>query len=65
MGGGALHRAVQEAGLSIRFLFTSGYTEREVGGMLDPCLPLVPKPWSVDELVRRVRDVLDAPLLTA
>jgi PAS domain S-box-containing protein len=65
MGGGALHRAVQEAGLSIRFLFTSGYTEREVGGMLDPCLPLVPKPWSVDELVRRVRDVLDAPLVTA
>ena len=65
MGGGALHRAVLEAGLSVRFLFTSGYTEREVGGMLDPYLPLVPKPWSVDELLRRVREVLDTPAMAA
>jgi two-component system NtrC family sensor kinase len=66
MGGGALHKAVvHEAGLPLRFLFTSGYTAREVGGMLDPDLPLVSKPWSVDELVRRVREVLDKPVAVA
>ena len=61
MGGGVLHRAVMATGLKLRFLFTSGYTQRDVGGMLDPDVPLVPKPWSVDELVRSVRQALDAP----
>ncbi len=62
MGGAALFRAVRDAGLSVRFLFTSGYTEREVGGFLDAPAPVVAKPWSADELARRVREALDAPL---
>ena len=61
MGGGVLHRQARAAGCTVPFLFTSGYTEREVGGMLDPHVPLLPKPWSVDDLVRRVRNALDAP----
>jgi hypothetical protein len=55
---------VLATGVPIRFLFTSGYTEREVDGMLDPGLPLVAKPWSIDVLLRRVRDVLDGPVET-
>jgi two-component system, cell cycle sensor histidine kinase and response regulator CckA len=64
MGGRALFEAVLATGVPIRFLFTSGYTEREVDGMLDPGLPLVAKPWSIDVLLRRVRDVLDGPVET-
>jgi hypothetical protein len=63
MGGRALYEAARELGHPIRFLFTSGYTERDMGDMLEPHMPLVAKPWTADELLNRVRRSLDeAPL---
>jgi DNA-binding response OmpR family regulator len=42
-------------------LFTSGYSASDLRDeeLLDPSLPLVPKPWFVDELRARLREMLD------
>jgi two-component system cell cycle sensor histidine kinase/response regulator CckA len=43
-----------------RFLFMSGYAERDVhGGALDATVPFLQKPWQLDALVAEVRAVLD------
>jgi PAS domain S-box-containing protein len=44
-----------------RFILTSGYTARDVGdrAVLDRAGPLLQKPWTVDDLLRRVREALD------
>jgi FixJ family two-component response regulator len=56
-------REMREAGWHPRVLFTSGYTARDMGerATLDPSLPFLPKPWTVTDLLRKIRDVLDAP----
>jgi nitrogen-specific signal transduction histidine kinase len=56
-------QALHAAGLSPRILFTSGYTARDVHDRmpLEPDLPFLAKPWSITDLLRRVREVLDAP----
>jgi two-component system NtrC family sensor kinase len=59
LGGRGLYDAVRALGIPVRFLFMSGYTERDTGDILDPRLPLVRKPWTVEELLANVRDVLD------
>ncbi len=54
---------LREAGPVPRLLFTSGYTARDVAerAQLDPGLPFLAKPWTVTDLLRKVREVLDSP----
>jgi len=48
----------------LRVLFTTGYTRNAVvdNGVLDADVALVGKPFTIDELAAKVREVLDAPL---
>jgi two-component system cell cycle sensor histidine kinase/response regulator CckA len=64
LGGPQLHRALRDAGKHVRVLFTSGYTARDVQETkaLDPALPFLAKPWTISDLLRRVREVLDQPV---
>ena len=61
MGGRRLYQAVKEEGNHTRFLFASGYdTETAVGEEeLRRELPFLAKPWTIQELTQRVREVLD------
>jgi signal transduction histidine kinase/DNA-binding response OmpR family regulator len=45
----------------LKILFTTGYTPNAVvhNGVLDPGVELIVKPYSIDRLARKVRDVLD------
>lgn len=44
----------------MRFLFTSGYTSKELGGNPEaPPEPFLPKPFSMDELSRSVEAALE------
>ena len=45
----------------LKILFTTGYTRNAVvhNGVLDPGVELIVKPYSIDRLARKVRDVLD------
>jgi PAS domain S-box-containing protein len=63
VGGPELLRRMREAGLRVRTLFTSGYTERDMHERetLDPRLPFLSKPWTVTDLLHRIREVLDSP----
>jgi len=62
-GGPELLRALRDAGVAAKVLFTSGYPARDVHERtpLEPGVPFLAKPWTIQELVRRVREVLDAP----
>ena len=46
----------------LKVLFTTGYTRNAIvhNGVLDPGVDLIGKPYSVDELAKKVRDVLDS-----
>jgi two-component system cell cycle sensor histidine kinase/response regulator CckA len=61
MGGRQLYNVLRAEGKAVRFLFTSGYTT----AMLDQIakvrctVPFLPKPWTVEELLVTVRQVLD------
>jgi len=61
--GPQLLSALREAGAAPRILFTSGYPARDVQerSMLDIGVPFLAKPWTITELLRKVREVLDAP----
>ena len=61
MGGEEMCRRILEEGGTPKILFTSGYSAADFrnGEFLDASLPLLPKPWSVDELIRSVRHSLD------
>lgn len=60
-GGRALYAELRNRGAEVPFLFTSGYAaEEKETERLDPGLPFLPKPWSLDGLARRIREVLDA-----
>ena len=62
--GPELLRALREAGVPSKVLFTSGYPARDVHERtpLEPGVPFLAKPWTIHELVRRVREVLDTPV---
>jgi signal transduction histidine kinase/CheY-like chemotaxis protein len=55
--GPELYDAVR-AKSTTRFIFTTGYSEGEAMFALDPSVPRLPKPWSVDDLVKKVQETL-------
>ncbi len=61
LGGTGLYQELQRDAHPPKFIFTSGYTAREVGdrAALERAGPLLQKPWNVDDLLRRVRQALD------
>ena len=63
LGGPQLFRELRRRGKLARVLFTSGYTARDAQETkaLDPGLPFLAKPWTIADLLRRVREVLDQP----
>lgn len=60
-GGRALYQELRKRGAHVPFLFASGYTVGDVeeSAQLDPGLPFLAKPWTLSELARRIRQVLD------
>ena len=64
--GPKLLQALRDRGVPHRILFTSGYTARDASdrAALDPALPFLPKPWTIADLLRKVREVLDAPVVS-
>jgi signal transduction histidine kinase len=63
MGGRELAEHLTGLRPGLRVLYTSGYTESAIvqNGTLDPTVAYVPKPYTPDQLARKVREVLDAP----
>ena len=62
MSGGQLYEALQrECPEGVRFLLVSGYTGRELAARrkVDQTIPFLQKPWTLDELLRQVRALLD------
>jgi CheY-like chemotaxis protein len=57
MGGAQLYHAIQNRFGPVPFILTSGYAGREADERraLDPSVPFLPKPWTLDELLRQVR----------
>jgi len=62
VGGMKFYETLRKEGQPPKILFTSGYTARDVrdSAMFDPSLPFLHKPWSVTELLQKVREVLDS-----
>lgn len=61
MSGGELYRAVRDGGdREMKFLLMSGFLSRRHGGwdLVDPGVPFLPKPWTLEELDARLWDVL-------
>lgn len=61
MGGKELRAATQRVNPSLRFLFTSGYTEEVIhhGFVLDKGVAFLSKPYGINVLARKVRELLD------
>ena len=64
LGGRALYDAARREGVTIPFLFASGYSDPDRGGSLDPALPLMHKPWMATDLLGRIRAILDRKIGT-
>ncbi|MBI2614851.1 MAG: response regulator [Gemmatimonadetes bacterium] len=61
MGGHLLYETLRDEGKTVKCLFVSGYSEREghERRVLEGESPFLPKPWTVESLLRKVREVLD------
>ena len=61
MGGRKLYETLQDRFSGIKFLFATGYADKELKerDALDPSIPVLQKPWTVEELLQSVRGVLD------
>ena len=66
VGGQELYEVVRGQSQPPKILFMSGYSSRDLrqGALLDRRYPLLQKPWTLPELVRRVREILDEPAVT-
>jgi signal transduction histidine kinase/CheY-like chemotaxis protein len=64
MNGAELSRRLRVRRPALRVLFMSGYTDDVLGrqGTLAPGTDLLPKPFSRDDLLRKVREVLDTAI---
>jgi PAS domain S-box-containing protein len=63
VNGGKLAELARKKRPDLRVLFTTGYTRNAVvhNGVVDPGVQLIGKPFMLDELAAKVREVLDAP----
>ncbi|OAI45555.1 hypothetical protein AYO43_08015 [Nitrospira sp. SCGC AG-212-E16] len=63
IGGRVLADRLIAGGLVSKVLYISGYTERDIvhQGVLNEGTPFLPKPFSNDALLRKVREMLDLP----
>ena len=61
MGGMALYRELRQEGSAVPILLMSGHTAEDLDELDDPMAgtKFLHKPWSVTDLLRRVREVLD------
>jgi signal transduction histidine kinase len=61
MNGRALAEKAREERQALKVLFTTGYTRNAIvhNGMLDADVAFIAKPFTVDQLARKVRKVLD------
>jgi CheY-like chemotaxis protein len=59
LGGRALYDAARREGLTVPFLFASGYSDPDRAASLDAAMPLLHKPWMATDLLRRIREKLD------
>jgi len=67
MGGMELYDAARASWPQLRFLFSSGYTEDavHVGFIKKEGVFFLSKPYGIDALARKVREVLESPLMPA
>jgi PAS domain S-box-containing protein len=65
MSGPQLASRIQTARTGIRVLFMSGYTDDATiqHGLVDPEVDFLPKPFTPEQMARRVREALDALLV--
>jgi DNA-binding response OmpR family regulator len=61
MNGPDLAKTIRAEDSAIKCLFMSGYMDTDInqGGMLEPGIHLIQKPFSLEELAARIREVLD------
>ena len=61
MGGGDMVQALKDQGMNANILFMSGYTDDALQhqGVLDPSIEFLAKPFTPEQLNRKVRSVLD------
>jgi signal transduction histidine kinase len=61
MGGRELFERIRAAGHAVPFLFASGYTrtDAEAAERIGTDVPFIQKPWSMADLLSRVREALD------
>ena len=62
MGGEELARELRPGRPEMKILYTSGFTDDEVvrRGLMRQGAPFLQKPWAPEQLLRRIREVLDA-----
>ncbi len=59
LGGRGLYDAARREGHATPFLFASGYSDPARAASLDPSVPLLHKPWTEEDLLGRIREILD------
>ena len=61
MGGKELAERLRTHRPALKVLFMSGYTEKVIaaGGVMPPNTGFVEKPFTVEQLMRRLREILD------
>lgn len=66
MNGKELASEMKKTQSALKVLYSSGYTSDIIGrhGMLEAGVELLPKPYTLSELARRVRELLDSPNTT-
>jgi PAS domain S-box-containing protein len=62
LGGRQLYQALRDNGSNMRVMFASGYSRLDVEecAALDDQVPFLHKPWTLAELLSRVREALDS-----